>query len=87
MLSPKYEGSDLRLQLLREAFKQSFLEGQVPYADYLRGRDREAGACTSMKYRFGGATRALIKDNPYSNMKVQSRAQQYHHHHKPKHRK
>ena len=75
MLSPKYEGSDLKQELLCQALKQSFLEGEVGPSDYARGKADEGKATlfTSLKARFNSTMRGG-RGNPYANYKVQMRA-------------
>ncbi len=79
VLSPKNEGNDTKIQFIREAFRQCFLEGNVDYQDYVKERDNDEDIVLSLHAdcRFPGTVRASKNSNPYANPKVQGRAQQY----------
>eukprot|EP01022_Parablepharisma_sp_SALTPOND_P036219 TRINITY_DN980_c0_g1_i1.p2 TRINITY_DN980_c0_g1~~TRINITY_DN980_c0_g1_i1.p2 ORF type:complete len:242 (-),score=17.08 TRINITY_DN980_c0_g1_i1:471-1196(-) len=76
VLSPKYEGNDIKKQLLGEALKHSFLEGHIGRDEYEIGKTNadRISAFTPLRIRFNSTMRNTNKGNPYANDKVQLRA-------------
>jgi len=79
ILSPRYEGNDIKTELLTQALESSFLDGKISASEYYRGKNLEERTVqfTPLRVRFASTSKHIRNaTNPYLNHKVQYRARQ-----------